>query len=120
MLTFFSRYLSVGVVNTLLHWTVFIVLHSGVGLSQAWSNILAFSVAVTFSFFANALYTFKARATPKRYVLFTLFMGALSFGVGAAADHLMLPAWVTLVLFSGISLVVGFAYSKWIVFKEQT
>lgn len=120
MLRIFSRYLSVGVINTLLHWGVFLLLHLGLSLSQAWSNVTAFAVAVTFSFFANAAYTFKARATPSRYVLFTLFMGALSVAVGAMADHLSLPPWVTLVVFSALSLVIGFAYSQWIVFRRTT
>jgi putative flippase GtrA len=120
MIKVFARYLSVGVVNTLLHWGVFLLLHLFWGVSQVWSNVSAFAVAVTFSFFANAAYTFQARATSLRYVLFTVFMGALSIGVGAAADRLSLPPLVTLVVFSALSLVVGFVYSKWIVFRSAT
>lgn len=118
MLRIFSRYLSVGVINTLLHWGVFLLLHLGVGLNQAWSNVSAFAVAVTFSFFANAAYTFQARATPLRYVLFTVFMGALSVAVGAAADCLDASPWITLAGFSALSLVIGFGYSQWIVFRR--
>ena len=120
MLRVFSRYLSIGVINTLLHWGVFLLLHFGVGLNQAWSNVIAFAVAVTFSFFANAAYTFQARATPLRYVLFTLFMGFLSVLVGAAADRLNLPPLVTLIIFSTLSLAIGFGYSHWIVFRRTT
>ena len=116
----FSRYLSIGVVNTLLHWAVFLLLNLGLGVAQSWSNLLAFAVAVTFSFFANARYTFQAKATPLRYLLFTSAMGGLSFLVGATADTLALAPLVTLVVFSGLSLVLGFAYSQWFVFKERT
>lgn len=116
----FSRYLSIGVVNTLLHWAVFLLLNLGLDVAQSWSNLLAFAVAVTFSFFANARYTFQAKATPLRYLLFTSAMGGLSFLVGAAADTLALAPLVTLVVFSGLSLVLGFAYSQWFVFKERT
>jgi len=120
MLQIFSRYLSIGVVNTLLHWGVFLLLHLSFGLKQAWSNVIAFAVAVTFSFFANAAYTFQARATPQRYVLFTAFMGMLSIGVGAVADRLTLTPWFTLVVFSALSLVIGFIFSKWFVFRRTT
>lgn len=119
MLNVFSRYLGVGVINTLLHWGVFLLLHLGLSLNQAWSNVSAFLVAVTFSFFANAAYTFQARATPLRYVLFTVFMGALSVAVGAAADWLSVSPWVTLVVFSTLSLIIGFGYSQWVVFRRM-
>jgi hypothetical protein len=35
-----------------------------------------------------------------------------------AADALHLPGVVTMVVFSGISLVLGFIYSKFIVFRD--
>ena len=120
MLKIFSRYLSVGVINTLLHWLVFLMLHLSMGLKQAWSNLIAFALAVTFSFFANAAYTFQARATPRRYLLFTAFMGILSVGVGAAANQLALAPLITLVVFSALSLVIGFTYSQWIVFRRSS
>lgn len=119
MLRIFSRYFSVGIVNTCLHWVVFLLLHAGGGVSQALSNFLAFSVAVTFSFFANSWFTFKAKATLIKYFLFVSMMGVISFTVGAIADDLSLPALVTLVAFSGISLVLGFVFSNWIVFKRR-
>jgi len=114
----FSRYLSVGVINTLLHWATFLLLNIGIGLTQSWSNLLAFAVAVTFSFFANARFTFQAEATPLRYFLFTGAMGLLSYLVGAMADALALVPIITLVVFSALSLVLGFVYSQWVVFKE--
>lgn len=116
----FSRYLSVGVVNTLLHWIVFLLLNLGVGIAQSWSNLLAFAVAVTFSFFVNARFTFQAKATPLKYLLFTSAMGGLSFLVGVMSDALALAPLITLVVFSSLSLVLGFAYSHWFVFKERT
>lgn len=120
MLSIFFRYLSVGVINTLLHWGVFLLLHLVFGLSQAWSNGSAFAVAVSFSFFANAAYTFQARVTLLRYVLFTVFMGFLSILVGAVADKLDLLPLITLVVFSALSLVIGFIFSKWFVFRSTT
>lgn len=114
-----SRYFSVGIVNTLLHWAVFLLLNLVVGLTQSWSNLLAFLVAVTFSFFVNAQFTFNVKATPFKYLLFTSAMGVISFSVGALADMFYLPVWVTLVVFSGLSFVLGFAFSNWVVFKVR-
>ncbi|MHB0776538.1 GtrA family protein [Halomonas sp. WWR20] len=118
MLQRFSRYLGVGVINTLIHWAVFLLLHMAWGFDQAASNVMAFAVAVTFSFFANAAFTFQVRATSVRYALFVIFMGGVSLGVGWLADRLMLSPWVTLVAFSALSLVLGFIYSHYIVFRR--
>ncbi|MFD2237496.1 GtrA family protein [Aureimonas populi] len=116
MFGLFSRYLSVGVVNTALHWLVFALLLAA-GATQALANFLAFCVAVTFSFFANARWTFRSAATPWRYVLYVCFMGALAALVGWGADRAMLHPVMTLVAFSLVSLLCGFAYSRLIVFK---
>ncbi|EBU6655699.1 translocase, partial [Salmonella enterica subsp. enterica serovar Typhimurium] len=59
MIQLFARYFSVGVINTLLHWVVFAALVYLASTTQATANLIAFIVAVTFSFFANAKFTFK-------------------------------------------------------------
>ncbi|EFA3684098.1 GtrA family protein, partial [Escherichia coli] len=86
--------------------------------NQALANFAGFVVAVSFSFFANAKFTFKASTTTMRYMLYVGFMGTLSATVGWAADRCLLPPIVTLVTFSAISLVCGFVYSKFIVFRD--
>lgn len=86
--------------------------------NQALANFAGFVVAVSFSFFANAKFTFKASTTTMRYLLYVGFMGTLSVVVGWAADRCALPPMVTLITFSAISLVCGFVYSKFIVFRD--
>src|SRR5690625_7519420 len=83
----FGRYATVGVLNTLVHWLVFVGLIGLLAMSTAWANLSAFCVAVTFSFFVNADFTFSAPATGKRYLLFVVFMGALGFGIGWLTDQ---------------------------------
>ena len=118
MLKLFARYTSIGVINTLIHWVVFAiciyVFHTG----QALGNLVGFIVAVSFSFFANARFTFKSSTTTLRYMLYVGFMGTLSAAVGWAADKSGLAPLITLIVFSAISLVCGFIYSKFIVFMD--
>ncbi|WP_370609703.1 GtrA family protein [Citrobacter portucalensis] len=118
MLKLFSRYVSVGVLNTAIHWVCFGVMLSLIGMNQAISNLAAFCVAVTFSFFVNAKWTFKSKATTGRYVAFVIFMGAMAVLTGYIADSLHAPALITLIAFSGFSLVAGFIYSKYIIFRD--
>ncbi len=117
MLRIFTRYATVGVLNTAVHWVAFFGFVHLFDLSQTVSNFLAFSIAVTFSFFLNANYTFKQQATGSGYFIYVAFMGALSAAFGWAADVLDAEPVVTLVLFSAVSLVLGFLYSKLVVFK---
>ncbi|EDQ9695039.1 GtrA family protein, partial [Salmonella enterica subsp. enterica serovar Dublin] len=46
------------------------------------------------------------------------FMGTLSAVVGWMADQCSLPPLITLITFSAISLVCGFIYSRFIVFRD--
>lgn len=118
MLNIFAKYVSIGVINTLIHWVVFGECIYGLHTGQALGNLSGFVVAVSFSFFANAKFTFKAQATTIRYLIYVFFMGALSVSVGWAADKSKTDPLITLIAFSIISLVCGFIYSKYIVFRE--
>lgn len=110
--------MTIGVLNTLIHWVVFAICIKN-DQAQSLSNFAAFCVAVTFSFFANARWTFNSEATTFRYMMYVLFMGVVATVVGAYADRVKVNPVATLVIFSGISLVCGFLYSKYIVFREK-
>lgn len=118
MLKLFTKYVSIGVINTLIHWLVFAICLYILSASQAIANFSGFAIAVSFSFFANARFTFNSSASISRYLLYVGFMGALSFAVGWIADMCAFPPVVTLVTFSAISLVTGFIYSRYIVFRD--
>ena len=114
-----SSYTVIGVANTLIHWQIFFLLSVAFGFTQATSNLAAFCVAASFSFYMNALYTFDAKASVGGYLLFMLAMGALSLGVGHAGDVWRLHGLLTVALFSALSLVFGFLFSKHVVFRER-
>ncbi|AKL10529.1 TPA: GtrA family protein [Kluyvera intermedia] len=118
MLNLFSRYISIGVINTALHWVCFGILLYFFGTTQAVGNLIAFSIAVTFSFFANAKWTFKSNPTSRRYIAFVTFMGVVAGLTGYIADIINAPKVVTLVVFSSFSLISGFIYSKFIIFRD--
>ncbi|ORM50655.1 translocase [Pantoea conspicua] len=118
MVRLFTRYMTIGVLNTLIHWCTFAICIKN-GQTQSLSNFIAFCVAVTFSFFANAKWTFSAQATTLRYMMYVLFMGMVAMLVGSYADRMRINPIATLVVFSAISLVCGFLYSKYIIFRER-
>ncbi|EJZ3536445.1 GtrA family protein, partial [Salmonella enterica subsp. enterica serovar Derby] len=112
-------YTSIGVLNTLIHWGVFAFCVYGMHTHQALANFSGFVIAVSFSFYANARFTFNASTTTLRYMMYVGFMGTLSAVVGWMADQCSLPPLVTLITFSAISLVCGFIYSRFIIFRDK-
>lgn len=116
MLKNVSLYSLIGVFNTGLHWSVFYLLINQ-GIEQSYSNLVAFLCAASFSFIVNAKYNFKSEINLNKYFLFLGFMGILSFSVGFVSDGLLLNPLFTLVVFSLLSFILGFLYSKFVVFR---
>lgn len=117
MINLFLKYVSIGVINTLIHWTTFIILTYLLHISQSTSNLLAFIAAVTFSFFANAKFTFNKKPTRYKYFYFVIFMGGMSYIFGHMADVHNIHPTVTLISYSVLSLFVGFLFSKIFIFN---
>ncbi|MNG74422.1 hypothetical protein D3C76_400410 [compost metagenome] len=115
----FSRYCLIGLGNTAIHWLVFLLMHLRVGASQTLSNLSAFAMAASLSYFANARYTFMVRPSGARYVLYLSGMGGLSVLTGAVGDWAQRSPWLTLTGFSALSLMVGYVYSNTVVFRRD-
>jgi putative flippase GtrA len=112
-------YAVIGFLNTTVHWSIFLLLVAFGGMGQALANLVAFACAVTVSFFANAKITFRSQASLGRYLGYVLFLGATAWILGAGAERANLSPLVTLIGFSAISLVVGFLYSRFIIFSGE-
>lgn len=109
--TTFLKYLIVGIFNTAIHVVVFVAMQLA-GNDQALSNLVAFIAALSFSFIANARFTFRVPVSLMRYCLFVAGMGSLSASVGYFADCQRWPPSLTVGLFSLVSLLLGFVFSR--------
>lgn len=116
-LTQFLQYGLVGIANTVLHGIVFALLVTS-GIEQSYSNFCAFLAAVTFSFFVNARFTFKKQPTLQKFFKMSSMMAALSYAGGWLGDVFQLHYLVTFVLWSLFSFIVGFVFSKLVVFNQ--
>jgi len=115
----FFKYLIVGVFNTAIHVAVFTAMHLFAGTDQAISNLTAFFVALSFSFLVNSRYTFRVPLSLLRYLVFVVGMGSLSLALGAIADAQGWRPAATVMLYSVISLVLGFLLSRWIIAERR-
>jgi putative flippase GtrA len=115
----FIKYVLVGILNTAIHWSAMGCCVYLLKVNQAASNFIGFSLAVTFSFFVNATWTFESKTSLKRYFLFVGFMGLLAYSFGWMGDKLSLQPLLTAAFFSAFSLVCGYLYSKFIIFSVK-
>ncbi|MFM2480545.1 GtrA family protein [Celerinatantimonas sp. YJH-8] len=120
MLKGLLRYGLVGIMNTLVHWSIFLVIVIYISPNQSIANLIAFLIAVSGSFIINSKFTFDTQPNHKQYIYYVLGMGTLSLLVGRLSDTHHLYPLLTLVIYSGLSFLIGFLYSKFIVFKEAT
>lgn len=114
----FARYCLVGLLNTGFHAAVFLLFHSLLGMSQASSNLAGFLASVSLSFCLNARFTFDSSRSWRRYWAYCGFMGLVSLSVGALGDALAWPPIATLIVFSAMSLVLGYAFARYVVFRR--
>lgn len=113
----FIKYVFFGVFNTIIHIIVFLIFYYMYEVRQALSNLIAFLVSVNFSYFMNLKYNFSAKYSLKKNISFIFLMGLVSYGVGCISDQSQINPYITMIFFSFISLVFGFALSKYFIFK---
>ncbi len=114
----------IGVLNTGIHLTVYWIFHNQIGLDAFMSNSFAFITASTFSYFANAIFTFKPkRKTYKQFtsvILVFLVRLLISSSLTGAFDYMIIhwfgvdyeavPWAVFIAPFLGSALLIPVAY----------
>lgn len=118
MITNFIKYILIGFFNTILHISIFFTMYLFFNLSQSISNFIGFFIAVSFSYFINSKYNFKSQYNIKKYLYFVLLMGLISFVIGFISDQNQINPFITMIIFTLISLILGFFLSKYYIFKR--
>lgn len=96
-----SRFVLVGIANTLTYYAVYRLLL--LVLPYLPAHVLAYGVGIVFSFFANSLFTFGVRPTWRRFLAFPLTT-VFNFVVVTAGSVLLVERgwlderWATLVM----------------------
>ena len=70
--TEFTRFLFVGVINTLSYYSIYLVLHNLFSLPYMMAHIIGFLISLNVSFFLNTYVTYRVKPTIKKYLFFPL------------------------------------------------
>jgi putative flippase GtrA len=115
----------VGLVNTAIDLGVFLVAYNLLHLSLIPANVMAWFVAVSFSYVMNSTITFAAESGRKlRWRDYGVFVASGVVGVVANTTTLVLMSYVAPVLVAkfcaiGVSFLVNFTLSHFVVFRKR-
>lgn len=70
--TEFTRFLVVGVINTLSYYSIYLILHNVFSLPYMLAHLIGFLISLNVSFFLNTYVTYKVKPTFKKYLFFPL------------------------------------------------
>ncbi|SOD70554.1 Putative flippase GtrA (transmembrane translocase of bactoprenol-linked glucose) [Alysiella filiformis DSM 16848] len=114
----FGIYSLIGILNTLIHVVVFGLLLAN-DVSATWANGMAFFSTATFSYWANAKWTFQqSYQNLSSYMAFVAWMGSLAIFSGWLVDYLAWTSWLAIPFFMVLSVILGFLGAKKLVFRK--
>lgn len=120
-------YLFFGVLTTVVNYLVYILCCDMFRLSAAYSNIIAWAVAVLFAFLTNKPFVFKSKDWSREVVApeFAKFVSCrIASGVAETVflfitvDVLSWNGKIMKLIASGFVMVMNYVASKWIAFKK--
>ena len=118
----FVRFLFVGVLNTIIGYSIIMVLFHLVGLTYGVSYFLSYMVGVVISFFLNRQFVFFS----KNHKLYEFFRFLIAFGISYIVSYIFLYLFVEYqILGENIAFLGGmviystlfYLLNKYIVFK---
>ena len=121
-------YLVFGVLTTVVNVGMFSLCHDVWQWGWELSNLLAWVLAVVFSFLTNKLFVFRSKSFAPRVFLFELvsFVGArlLSLGVDMAGmwlliDVLFFSSILSKVIVNVLVVIINYVLSKLLIFKKK-
>lgn len=122
---YFIKYCMVGVVNTFLFNAIVFFLSKKIQMPLELSTAIAMIFSVSFHFFSNKFFTFKAKKLSSSEVLRYLSMVTINYVItNASLKFFMLILHfnleLSLLFTTGIIMFVGFSLSNFWVFKKNS
>jgi putative flippase GtrA len=116
---------SIGVVNTLVDYSLFSLIHLYFGVPIIPANVCSWLVAVTGSYVMNTMITFAAESERRLHLkTYGMFLAAQSSGlVGNTTTVFVgsyfMPVLIAKALAIGVSFVIDFTLSNLVVFRRR-
>lgn len=121
--TRFIKFGLVGVLNTIINWVLFILLNS-IGVYYIISNIIAYSISTLNSYLWNSKWVFKyngdnVNQTTFKFITLNIIGLVLNTIIlFLLVDIIKLPKIISLIITTGIVMILNYFINKLWVFKK--
>lgn len=117
------RFIIVGGLATIVHFTAALSLHHGLGLSPLWSNFMAFCIAFSVTYVGNYFWAFESSANHITSSLKSLVVSLIGLCVSqlivwALTEIAHVPFYLTLFVAIMIVPFITFSLNRYWVFKK--
>lgn len=121
------RFSIVGLINTIVDFTIFIFLNKFFGLYFIFSQILGYAGGVINSFILNKIWTFKDKGinekTPKQFAKFMIInlvsLSSTLIGMNIFVNYLNISVVVSKIMVTFISQIINYMGYKLCVFNSK-
>lgn len=116
----FSRFLTVGVFNTLLGYAVIFVAMYGFGISPEMSNVLGFSVGLVSSFLLSRKFTFRSEGKANAELIRFLIVFLFAYLLNLAILHLLVryldahAGWSQIIAGAAYTICAYWLNARWV------
>lgn len=113
----FARYLGIGIVATLVDWTIFYLLIGYLGIFYLMALATSYGASTVLNFFLNKRYTFRNKCR-RVHIQFTLFIAVAIVGLGINEIIMfslaqLIPGGTTAIALMASRAVATFAVFLW-------
>ncbi len=124
MLTQFIKFSLIGVLNTIIHYTVFYYLYSIIGFHHLMASATGFGLAVVHSFLLNKHWTFRhhqaSRYQFSKFIVISLFSLVINLsGMIFFVELLVFNPLLAQLIMIAFTLVINFVGNKYWSFKSK-
>lgn len=120
----FIKFGLVGVLNTLINWTVFTLLNF-INMYYIFANIIAYVIATINSYIWNYKWVFEYNGENKKETTFKfVILNLIGLGINTIILYLLVDKFkfnklIALVITTGIVMIINYLINKIWVFKEK-
>lgn len=114
----FIKYNLIGLINTLIHWSIYFYSLYELNFSSTISNVIGFLFAATGSYIFNSKFNYNQEINTIRYIKFLFIMSILAYTIALIFQSQELSHFIMLITYTLTSVILGFFLTKYWVFKK--
>lgn len=115
---YFIRYNLIGILNTLIHWLMYLTLTLYLYLESIYANFISFFISSTFSYILNSKINYKVAVKKSSYLKFIIIIGFLSIIISGIFSYLNISNIFMLIFYTFTNVFLGYFFTKKMVFKK--